>query len=179
MQKKILIIIGCAGISLLTFCALVVGSWFVWQGISGEGPLAMLATPTNTPRPTKTPIPTATATSTPEPTPTITFDRTDFHITLRASVPEILDRFEEIKDILEGVGYEVEIDDAESVWGSIDYVAYGATISLDAIEDINNLIGDILDINGIEPVRFNSTDAWYENEAVVIEIWDVSLFVDE
>lgn len=179
MNKRIFIFIGCAGISLLTICALVVGSWSVWQGMSGEGPLAMLATATKTPRPTRTPIPTATATSTPEPTPTITFDRSDFHITLRASVPEILDRFEEIKDILGGVGYEVEIDDAESVWGSIDYVAYGATISLNAVDDIGLLIGEVLDITGIEPVRFNSSDAWYENEAIVIEIWDMGLFVDD
>ncbi|MBW8012432.1 MAG: hypothetical protein FVQ83_14550 [Chloroflexi bacterium] len=176
MDKRILIFLGCAGLSLLVVCLLIVSGWFVWQGIAGEGPLAMLATATKTPKPTRTPVP---STSTPEPTPTLSFDRDAYHVTLRATTQEVLDRYEEIKEILEAVGYEVEISDTSSVWGPIDYLAYGAPSSLDAIDDISMLIGDVLDITGIEPNRYNSNDAWYNNEAIVIEIWDLSLFVDE
>ncbi|MBW8012431.1 MAG: hypothetical protein FVQ83_14545 [Chloroflexi bacterium] len=153
-RNRLLIVIGCAGLGVVCLCLLIGGGWFVRQGMSGEGPLAMLATATKTQRPTRTPEPTYTQTPTPSatntpsptftptstntptriptdtpiPTPPIDVDRSEYRVTLRATLPEVLERFEEVKDILEAVGYEVVIGTANSVWGSIDYVAYGTLI---------------------------------------------------
>ena len=72
MRNRMLLVLGCLGISLLVACMLIISGWFVNQGMSGEGPLAMLATATKTPRPTRTPEPTYTLTSTPTTTNTST-----------------------------------------------------------------------------------------------------------
>ncbi|MBW8012695.1 MAG: hypothetical protein FVQ83_15875 [Chloroflexi bacterium] len=72
MRNRMLLIIGCVGIGLIVACMLILSGWLVRQGMSGEGPLAMLATETKTPRPTRTPEPTYTQTSTPTATNTAT-----------------------------------------------------------------------------------------------------------
>ena len=69
-RNRLFIVGGFGGLSVICLCLLIFGGWFVKQGMSGEGPLAMLATATNTPKPTRTPIPSATSTSTSETTPT-------------------------------------------------------------------------------------------------------------
>lgn len=47
MRNRLLLALGCIGASVIFVCVSVAGVWFLWQGWSGEEPLAMLtpATP--------------------------------------------------------------------------------------------------------------------------------------
>jgi eukaryotic-like serine/threonine-protein kinase len=100
----------------------------------------------------------------------------NYTIILRYQKDSVLQGFYQVQTRLEALGYIVSFSEGYGVIGEVDAVLYGNPDSLLMIEEIRGQIADLLTLPYGDPIRFDSSDASYNNYVIVIQIVDETLF---
>jgi WD40 repeat protein len=119
---------------------------------------------------TKIAIPTST-----RPSSTLSADRRSrFEIELDYATDSVWERLYPVYTRLEAAGYRMQRFQYAAARNGI---GYGEPACLEAIDDIQNLVGDLVDLGGMERRQFASGDLAYGKKIISIQVADESIFL--